>query len=206
MSDMLIAAVEKQLETAQKTMDDFKVKQAAIVGDTRLSAQAKTNDVKTLSDETELKMKEIREWSGPKMAELLNDFEEEERQVTVTARVKPTTTDEWVSANARANFVKEDIERLAQSDPAEVVRSYRRAMKAGDRVEAYLIGRYAASLLKPEHRKPLLDAIGELEPVNTKKLEEIKAKKKKVKDLQTGFIRTPSPSTLAQWTGRSSRF
>ena len=52
---------------------------------------------------------------------------------------------EWQEAEARAAFVREDLQR--QSGPAEIVELYQTAIAAGDKVGAWLYARYGAEHL-----------------------------------------------------------
>jgi len=99
---------------------------------------------------------EVEKW-GADHAERIADLRSEGREKLEAARAAMETEyyktiaeagpkgAEWQEAEARAAFVREDLQR--QSGPADVVELYQTALAAGDKTGAWLYGRYGSEHL-----------------------------------------------------------
>lgn len=161
----LTAAQEAQA-ALDKLQSKFAADADAITESRELTPEGKRARLDLLGKQFTAGVENIRAEVVPQVESAITALEADEiaaRRAVELAR-SPATVTEWQEAAARREFIREDIERAAASDPRQVVALYKSALQTGDKLLIYLVERYGrVALYDDAQRRQNVEAYADME-------------------------------------------
>jgi hypothetical protein len=132
--------------------------------------------------------------------ELLKKLELREFAIRRRGQHEPDSVDDWQTAAARAQFVREDCRNWAASSPQQILLEYQGALAGGDQIYAYLLERYGQDSLEAvndwETLSELRSHISKMNQPDPQELAEVQALYDKVNPLRAKLSSIRPPDAL----------
>jgi len=143
----LVVIAETAAADIEKAAARYTADLAKVEGDKYLNPEGKLVKKAKLDTDFNGFVDALREELSPDLEAELSSLDQEEQALRRQASLEPRDLEGWQLAAARAQFVAEDVEALAQNAPFDVVKAFEDAMADGDLVAAWLINRYGEQFL-----------------------------------------------------------
>lgn len=199
MTDDFVGQVDQALADIQGYATEYAGRVSKIDTDPHLTPEGKEAQKATLSQWLEEQITGRRNPIQQGLDTELAGLDRSEADLRSKANIEPRSADEWTTANARAMFIQEDAQRMAEENPLGLASKYREMIAAGDLVGAYLLARYGREALKEDRGKgrgELEKAINEATEarVNAQALKKLTDRRSQVEAARSKIfgIRTPA--------------
>lgn len=132
--------------------------------------------------------------------QLLEKLELREFAIRRRGQHQPDSVDDWQTAAARAQFVREDCQNWAASSPQQILLEYQGALADGDQIYAYLLERYGQDSLEAvndwETLSELRSYISKVNQPDPQELADVQALYDKVNPLRAKLSSIRPPDAL----------
>lgn len=207
-TDMIVHDVENFLGEMSRTQKVYNDEIEEINEDDHLDLQSKKKKYLKANAQFRRRIAEDRDAALTILVAALEKLDHQEAVLHRRTWNEPKDLTEWQMASARAQFVEEDCQAWAKSNPKRIVDVYRFALADGDRVPAFLLERYGPQALETEGARReldlLLDIINEAASLYDAKLGKITEFRSRINKLQNELFTICPPDACVFLNGSST--
>jgi len=211
MPDIIFEA-EQATEQIENISRKYEFEVEDILANDRLTVLGKNAEIEELTKKVNEEVVAARGDIHERIDRELDDLDAQETALRRQVSFEPQDLAGWQEANARAVFVRENIERMARRNKEDIVAAFLEAVEEEDLILQYLIAHYGLEALyrvaeeqnDPRVYRQLRDAITKVEDerIDSKALGRIKQRRSRLLGTRARLLQVRTPEEIRQLKAR----